>query len=158
MLIACALQLFKVLLPVHAGGLGVLIQYAHFSLGLAVIIHALLEQFDRVRAECTGQRLHCVCRQQDLLSVVDERHGLYRLFHRFRRCFAVLRRLILRLLGLLFGALVFRTVLHVFLVSLVRAALVFRVTAFEGGEKFALVKAVHVRAGVGCIAVLGKIL
>ena len=43
LLIACALQLIQVLLAVHASGLSVLIQYAHFPLGLAVIIHALLE-------------------------------------------------------------------------------------------------------------------
>ena len=140
-------------------GLGVLIQYAHFPLGLAVIIHALLEQFDRVRAERTGQRLHCVCRQQDLLSVVDERHGLHRLFHRLRRYFAALWRLILRFFLLLFGALVFRAVLHGLLCALGGGLLVFQIViAFKRRKEIVAIKTVHVRAGVGCIAVLGKIL
>ena len=87
---------------------------------------------------------------------IRDRH---RLFHRLRRYFAALWRLILRFFLLLFGALVFRTVLHGLLLALGSGLLVFQtVFTLQAFEESVAVKTVHVRAGVGCIAVLGKIL
>ena len=86
-------------------------------------------------------------------------YRLYRLFCRFRRYFAALRRLILRFFLLLFGALVFRAVLHGLLCALGGGPLVFQIViAFKRRKEIVAIKTVHVRAGVGCIAVLGKIL
>ena len=125
---------------------------------LLVVVHALLQQLDRVHAERIAHLLHRRLGQHDLSSVIRQRDELRRFL--LRLLFALLGRLAALVLPRLFlaasGLLVFQALSPALALRLRVVLLVFQVAVHQPGREVVLKIAVHARAFRAAVSALGE--